>query len=459
MTRTKKVVIGAFLVGGFLLFAGGLFLIGDRRLLFVDQFELNTTFGKVTGLQVGSRVRLAGLEAGEVLEIAIPASPSQQFRVRMRIREDVRQLIRTDSVGAIQTDGLVGSTFIQVALGTEAAPIVTPGATIEGRDPVEFADLIQEGRDTFRTVTTEVLSLKNDVSGTITALTTLVENADGVITDTGQQVAQLTKASSGAVEDFRGVMTDVQGVVEGVRAGRGTIGQLFTDDALYRRINDIGGEVQLTMKNVRETTDHGRVMMDRLAGPDGSAQRVMRTLQDTLTQAQEVVSDLGEGSEALKRNFLFRGFFRDRGFYDLDAITRDAYLGGALENDRTALRVWIEGDLLFGKGPDGIERLTDAGRRRIDAAMGDLVRFPRDSPLVVEGYAEQDQGQGVYLASADRAVIVRDYIIERFRRKATLVDTMAMGSSARASPRGTGAFSGVALALFVRNEALMGVVR
>jgi len=175
MTRTKKVVIGAFLVGGFLLFAGGLFLIGDRRLLFIDQFELNTTFGKVTGLQVGSRVRLAGLEAGEVLEIAIPASPSQQFRVRMRIREDVRQLIRTDSVGAIQTDGLVGSTFIQIALGSEASPIVTPGSTIEGRDPVEFADLIQEGRDTFRTVTTEVMSLKNDVSGTITALTTLVE--------------------------------------------------------------------------------------------------------------------------------------------------------------------------------------------------------------------------------------------------------------------------------------------
>jgi phospholipid/cholesterol/gamma-HCH transport system substrate-binding protein len=261
------------------------------------------------------------------------------------------------------------------------------------------------------------------------------------------------------VEDFRGVMTDVQGVVEGVRAGRGTIGQLFTDDTLSRRINEIGGEVQLTMKNVREATDHGRVMMDRLAGPDGSAQRVMRTLQDTLTQAQEVVSDLGEGTEALKRNFLFRGFFRDRGFYDLDAITRDAYLGGALENDRTALRVWIEGDLLFARGPDGIERLTESGRRRIDAAMADLVRFPRDSPLVIEGYAQEDQGQGVHLASADRAVLVRDYIVERFRRKATLVDTMAMGSSARHSPRGTGEFSGVALALFVRNAALMGVVR
>jgi len=43
-----RVVVGAFIVGGILLFAGGLFLIGDRRLLFARQFELSATFGKVT---------------------------------------------------------------------------------------------------------------------------------------------------------------------------------------------------------------------------------------------------------------------------------------------------------------------------------------------------------------------------------------------------------------------------
>ena len=115
MSRTRLIVVGTFLVAGALIFGGGLFLIGDRRLLFTKNFELETTFGKVTGLQVGSKVRLAGLDAGEVLEIAIPILPSQPFRVRMRVRDDVRQLIRTDSVCGVQTDGLVGSTFIQIA--------------------------------------------------------------------------------------------------------------------------------------------------------------------------------------------------------------------------------------------------------------------------------------------------------------------------------------------------------
>jgi hypothetical protein len=48
-----RVVVGAFIVGGILLFAGGLFLIEPAASF--RQFELNATFGKVTGLQVAAR--------------------------------------------------------------------------------------------------------------------------------------------------------------------------------------------------------------------------------------------------------------------------------------------------------------------------------------------------------------------------------------------------------------------
>jgi phospholipid/cholesterol/gamma-HCH transport system substrate-binding protein len=168
-----------------------------------------------------------------------------------------------------------------------------------------------------------------------------------------------------------------------------------------------------------------------------------------------VTSDLAEGTEALKRNFLFRGFFRDRGFFDLNEISREAYQAGALEGGaRTGLRVWVEGGLLFARNPDGTEGLTEAGRRRLDSVMADLVRYPRDSPLVVEGYAESLEGEAAYLTSADRAQIVREYLLSRFRRQTTLTGTMPMGDDAPGSPRGDGRWSGVALTLFVRNDSL-----
>src|SRR5687767_3581965 len=98
MSTTRTAVVGAFVLGGLLLFAAGLFMIGDRRLLFADQFEVTTAFTRVTGLQVGTQVRVAGLDAGEVLEIRVPSLPSQPFVVRMRLREDLHHLVRTDSV-------------------------------------------------------------------------------------------------------------------------------------------------------------------------------------------------------------------------------------------------------------------------------------------------------------------------------------------------------------------------
>jgi phospholipid/cholesterol/gamma-HCH transport system substrate-binding protein len=455
MSSTRTAMVGAFVLGGLVLFAAGLFMIGDRRLLFADQFEVTTAFTKVTGLQVGTQVRVAGLDAGEVLEIRVPAVPSQPFVVRMRLREDLHHLVRTDSVCSVHTDGIVGSAFIQVSPGSDGAPIVAAGQTLEGRDMIEFSDLIAEGRDTFRTVTREVMDLKGDVSDAIVAATEATRTVDSVIQDTGSEIQTMMQTSTKAVEEVRHVLADARVIVSDIKAGQGTVGQLLTDDALYQRIKGLAGEAEKTMANLQAVTERARTTFDGVTARDSAAQQMIRSVQGTLAEAQEVMSDLSEGTEALKRNILFRGFFRDRGFFDLDAITRDAYLAGALEGDsRVALRVWIDAEGLFLRDAGGVEELTDAGRRRLDSSMADLVRYPRDSALVVEGYAQVTEGGAAHLLSAERAALVRDYLLSRFRRRATLTGVMAMGSQAPGSPSGDERWSGVALTLFVDATAL-----
>jgi phospholipid/cholesterol/gamma-HCH transport system substrate-binding protein len=449
----RGAVVGAFVLGGLLIFGGGLFLIGDRRLLFSEQFELNATFGRVTGLEVGTQVRLAGLRAGEVLEVRVPSRPSDPFLVRMRLREDLRPLIRADSVPNVQTDGIVGNAFIQISVGTEEAPVVSPGDTLAGRDPVEFADLIQEGQETFRTVAAEIIDLRGEVSTAIDSLTDTAEAATEVIGDVGMHVESIAAASADAARNAQAALAEAQAVLANVRAGRGTIGRLLTDDALYERVVASSQEVELAVRNVREMTDRTRETIASFSGPEGTALQIATTLRAALAEVQEATADLAEGTEALKRNFLFRGFFEDRGFFDLDTISREAYLSGVLEQDRTAIRIWLDAAVLFAVEPvSGAERLTDDGRRRLDTAMSDLVRYPADSPLVVEGYA--DVGEAAYLRSVDRAQIVRDYLLTRFRRRTTLTDIMPLGTEAAGSPTGNDRWSGVALTLFVDNEVL-----
>jgi hypothetical protein len=105
------------------------------------------------------------------------------------------------------------------------------------------------------------------------------------------------------------------------------------------------------------------------------------TIRNTLSSIEEVTQDLAESTEALKRHFLFRGFFQDRGFFDLDTISREAYQEGLLERDhRTAVRIWLDAAVLFERDRDGVERLTPDGRGRIDSAMSQLVQYPATAP-------------------------------------------------------------------------------
>ena len=135
-------------------------MIGDRRLLFSDQFEMEADFGNVAGVEIGTSVRLSGLPAGEVIGIDIPDAPGGRFLVRMRVREDLHALVRTDSEAAILSDGLLGSAFIQLRAGSDAAPLVPDGGELRGIDAVEIADLIAEGRETFRIAANEMVAMR-----------------------------------------------------------------------------------------------------------------------------------------------------------------------------------------------------------------------------------------------------------------------------------------------------------
>src|SRR5918999_1372015 len=136
MVSFRLVGAGAFVVIGLALFTIGLFMIGERRMLFEDRFVVYTEFAKMGQLEMGAFARVAGMDAGEVTDIEIPASPARKFRVKMELREDLHPLVRTDSVATSQMGGVVGGIFLSVGAGGERAPPVPEGGTIPSREPV-----------------------------------------------------------------------------------------------------------------------------------------------------------------------------------------------------------------------------------------------------------------------------------------------------------------------------------
>jgi phospholipid/cholesterol/gamma-HCH transport system substrate-binding protein len=415
-------------------------------MLFTDTFHVYAEFRQVAALDTGAKVRVSGVDAGEVEEITVPTGPSGRFRVRMRVRSDLGPLIRTDSIASIQNDGLVGNKFVQIQTGTDAAPQVANQGTILSREPFDVADLMLTMSDTLTTVNRMLTEVQRGVDQALSAVIATAGDAQVLMKDVGGEVRTLLTAANR-------VSADVNAIVTQVRQGRGSLGKLLNDDSLYANVQAMSADAQRAVAAVRQASEEARTAIANLRGENGPVKGLTADVQQTLQSARDAMADLAETTEALKHNFFFRGFFNRRGYFDLDDVSVAQYRQGALETgNRRVLRIWLSADVLFERDANGVERLSDGGRVRLESAMSQFVRYPQKSPFVVEGYALDATGDVRYLNSRARAQLVRDYVVGKFKLDANYVAIMPMGSEAPGSPSGQH-WNGVALAMFVEPSA------
>jgi phospholipid/cholesterol/gamma-HCH transport system substrate-binding protein len=449
MPRARAIAVGAFVIGGLFLFSVGLFMIGNRRMLFSDHFEAHASFAHIAGLQAGAKVRVAGMDAGEVKAIHVPAGPSARFLVVMQIRSDLHPLVRTDSVASIQNDGLVGNKFVQVETGTDAAPPVVDKGMIQSVEPFDLTDLMQKMSDAIDTIDATVADVQGELQETLSSISDTAQSAQDLVNDVGKDVRAIAESGNKISSDLRTVVADV-------KAGHGTVGKLITDDALYEQAKQISDQARATVENLKDATDQAKEAIADFRGEGGPMKGLTGNLTQTLAYAREAMADLADSAEALKHNFLFRGFFNRRGYFDLGDISVQQYRAGALESSgRVPLRIWLDASVLFTSDADGRESLTNDGRQRLDSAMSQFVRYPKNSPLVIEGYGQEATGDQRYLLSRARATLVRDYLVSRFSLNPRTVAIMPMGSAAPDSPT-PGTWAGVAVTLFVPRAAFRG---
>jgi phospholipid/cholesterol/gamma-HCH transport system substrate-binding protein len=253
-------------VGLFVLIAIGvlIFLVlnasGDIN-PFSKKLHLRARFVDANGLRDGSEVRLAGVRVGKVERIVllepspVPNAPRVEAQMTIDASIDGRpanERIRTDSQAQQGSPSL---------LGNEMLINITPGSAVG--QPVQ----------------------------------------DGAI---------LTSASSNTVNDFATSGTDlaqrlsklsdeISGIVQEVKEGEGTVGRLFTDEALYNNLN----------ATIRETED----VMKELRSGKGSAGRFINdpalynNANEIVIQMKAIADDLQAGRGSAGK------FLRDDEFY------------------------------------------------------------------------------------------------------------------------------------------------
>ena len=425
--QNKNLMVGTFVLAGLVLFMAGLFLIGNRHEAFARHVDYYADFTNLSGLSKGSKVQVAGMDAGQVLDVAVPASPQARFRVKLRISENLQGLVRTDSIATIGTQGVVGETFLLIRPGSSKAPAATPLSVLPSKEPFDISVLLDQGQ-----------GLVSDVDGA-------VKDADGLLKTTGGQLGS-TLANANAA------LTNVNDVVTGLKQGRGTAGMLLQDPALATQIRQTLANVQqvsvdlgqLTNKanglmtdvqshnfpqklddtiavvksaasNVDASTQQIRKTIDEASVPDENGATPGMNIRESLSNTSIATANVADGTEAAKHNFLLRGFFVHRGYYDLTGISADKYRQDRLFTDQKNYRVWLPGAELFQKNSNGEEELSAQGKTLLANALAQYGESVVERPIVVEGYSEGDGPANQLALSRGRAVVARQYLLNHFR--------------------------------------------
>jgi len=449
MAATKTKAMGAFVLGGLLLFAVGLFLIGDRRMLFSGSGNYYTDYAGISGLEVGAKVRVAGLDAGEILELRIPGGPGEKFRVKFRVLEKLFPVIRTDSIASIQTDGLLGNKFLLINTGTkEQAPLES---VLPSREPFEMGDLMARIGETVKSIDQTVNEVRGDVTDAVSTVSATATHVNEIVTGAQDDIKVMTAAAGR-------ITGDVSVITARLSAGEGTVGKLLKDDAIYnnmantskraeeiladlrqtsKHVNELVAQfqsgsvpenVEATVANMRDATERLKVMVAALQPGLSTGEGMTADLRATIAHSREAMSDLAENMEALKHGFFFKGFFNNRGYFDLSTITLAEYQSKDFDKKAKKEREWVETKGLFTVKANGSEEISETGRASIDRTMEDFQRFTEGIALMVEGYSAIGTQNERFIRSRDRSLLVRDYLERKFALSSGYVGVMAMGS-------------------------------
>jgi phospholipid/cholesterol/gamma-HCH transport system substrate-binding protein len=461
----RNVSVGLFVAGGLLLFGAGMFLIGDRRQAFGRHVEFYSEFAALAGLSNGAQVRVGGMNAGEVLAIDVPDSPSSRFRVRWRIGQKLSGLVRTDSMATIETEGVVGGTYLAVRPGSSRAVQAPALATIPSTEPVELSELLTRGTGLLNDAQSMLNTVGGKLGGTLDTANATLSNVNDIavglkhgrgpagmlLTDDtlAKQIRQTVATSASSIDE----------ILAGVKAGRGAAGMLLRDEAT-------AGQIREALKNVEQATaDLGHAshqadalvsdlysqqmpqkagaaidnlsnsanqvhqMLSEIVQPDRQGVTAGTNIRESLMNANAASLNLADGTEALKHNFLLRGFFRRRGYYNLDRISPDQYRRDAAFTSPANYRAWLPASDLFQAGSNGQEELSAGGKARLDGALTEDGDAIFESPIVIEGYCNGAGPADQLRLSRIRAILVREYLQSHFQLDSSNVGIVAMKNS------------------------------
>jgi phospholipid/cholesterol/gamma-HCH transport system substrate-binding protein len=278
-SKWAQLKVGVMAIVALLILAFLIVLMTGVNPLFQRTTEVYTYLGDSVAMTEGATpVRLNGILIGKVKKIELSGSsdPARIVKLTLSIYDDSLKLVPVDSQAKLAQQNLLGSRYVNIKKGTSSQTIQA-GAEIASADTPEIEDLFQQG------------------SSTLAALQKIMDRVNGIIDD-----IQGGKGTIGALLVDRTlynraveIVDDVKKLTTALNAPDSTIGRLIHEDTMYQ--------------DVRGTVGKINTLLDGLNAGQGTAGKLLKDdavyneLHATLGDVRETIAKINKGDGTVSK--------------------------------------------------------------------------------------------------------------------------------------------------------------
>jgi phospholipid/cholesterol/gamma-HCH transport system substrate-binding protein len=259
---------------------------------FAKKLHLKARFADANGMREGSEVRLSGVRVGKVDEITLlpPSTDPNAPRVEALMLIDAvidgrpaNERIRQDSTAQQGSPSL---------LGNEMLINIRPGSAMA--QPVKDYDLLLSSTSNtvndFATSGTDLAQRLSKLSDQISLIVKDVQEGKGTV---GRLFSD-----EALYNNLNATVRETEDVMRQIRSGNGSAGRFVNDPALYNNAN----EIALQLRKIAEDLRAGRGTAGKLLTNDELYNRINRTadrLDRSVEQINSMIADINAGRGSL----------------------------------------------------------------------------------------------------------------------------------------------------------------
>jgi phospholipid/cholesterol/gamma-HCH transport system substrate-binding protein len=315
MAKQLNDLVKLGVLSGVLILIVALFLIGKNQHLIGSYYSLKTHFANVAGLRTGNNVRYAGIEVGTVKSIEILNDTTVE--VTMMIGRKMKTVIRKNALASLGADGLMGNKVVNIVPVEGEAGLALEGDLLTSQRSVEFDDILR----TLAGTGDNIKVISQDLRATVAR----INNSKGLwnLLSDSSLALHLRKASTNlerATVNAEVMTRDLRDVIAEVKAGNGPAGTILRDTAMASTLkssvyqleevathaSSLANDLDTIARSINESVEQGPGMINLVLKDTAVSGNIRRTLANV----EKGTASFNENMEAMKHNFLFKGYFK-----------------------------------------------------------------------------------------------------------------------------------------------------